>query len=272
MTAVRDHPQRRPQPARVLHPVLERHPVVLASPEAEARAADAIEVEPRVGRDQRLPDGERVSVLGGSREERLGEVRIDTDGVGEPPPAERDRAATRRRGPRAPAPRDDAPGLDQTDSGDDGLRDAAVRGDPRRRSEDDARDGLGPPDGCPQSDETAERMADPRRRQRVLTSRTARTASANGSRVGAAASGAEPPCPGSSGTITRRSLASAGASARQFEAAPPSPWTRRRRSGASDRVTERRSAVPQLPRLEPREKRCGVRRHRGIFFNQWMFR
>src|SRR5204863_71444 len=46
-----------------------------------------------------------------------------------------------------------------------------------------------------------------------------------GSGVGAAGSGPEPPCPGNSGTITRRSSASAGATRRQFAAAPPSPWT-----------------------------------------------
>jgi hypothetical protein len=54
-------------------------------------------------------------------------------------------------------------------------------------------------------------------------SATASIASANGSSLDASGSRPEPPWPGSSGTITRRSSASAGATSRQFEAIPPSP-------------------------------------------------
>ena len=78
-----------------------------------------------------------------------------------------------------------------------------------------ARSATSPPSECPtQGTDTASSC-----------SSTASTASANGSSVGAAGSGPESPWPGSSGTITRRSRASGGATRRQFAAAPPSPCT-----------------------------------------------
>ena len=60
MTAVRDHPQRRAEPARVLEAVLERHLPVAGAPEEKHRAAHPLEVATRVVRGERQSGPDRV--------------------------------------------------------------------------------------------------------------------------------------------------------------------------------------------------------------------
>ncbi len=86
-----------------------------------------------------------------------------------------------------------------------------------------------PPDGAlgePERDDTAHRVADDRRRSGIRRARGAPRERRHTNRAGRPAAGVpRPPCPGRSGTTTRRLSASSGARSVQFAAAPPSPWT-----------------------------------------------
>ena len=116
--------------------------------------------------------------------------------------------------------------LDDAEHGHDRLAQPRRRRDPRGRAEYEPGHGFGPEHGRAEPDEPAERVADPRRRQRILRLEHAQHRLGERIERGTAPRGSEPPWPGSSGTITRRSAASSGAISRQFEARPPSPWTR----------------------------------------------
>ena len=231
VAAVGDHAERRPQAAGVVHPVRQGHPVVGRAPEAEAGAADAVEVVPRVEADER-PPAERVSVCRAAPARNASAIDgVEAGRIGDAPPAERQRPAPAGAGNAAACGVTSAPGRSRPiqvtvsspvrvaeeipaaaarTSAGDGVRRCAPRRAGRRGRRANGRSrAAGSASSC---------------------SRTARTASARVEREprvrGTGASDPEPPWPGSSGTITRRCAASAGAIRRQFEAAPPRPWTR----------------------------------------------
>src|SRR6266516_3112364 len=121
VTAVRDQPERRAQAAGELEAVLEEHPVVAGAPEDEARARDALEIDPRVVADERATEPRRVRVQGGAGEEPFDRRGRESRRVGRAPPTERevterrparDRCAERRKQPAGPSEREqlDRPG------------------------------------------------------------------------------------------------------------------------------------------------------------------
>ena len=82
-------------------------------------------------------------------------------------------------------------------------------------------------DGVPDGHDAAERVAREQGGQRILAlAAISCTISANGARFGSAGIAAEPPWPGQVGDERRLCRpASSGATATQFAAAPPRPWT-----------------------------------------------
>ncbi len=117
---------------------------------------------------ERLAGRKRVGVLGRPGEKRLRHLGIEPGRIGDTPPAERERASGAR-GRDAPAVRgEELPRPGDADHGDGHLADAARRRDPRRRREDDARHRLRAQDGGADSDEAAERVADPGGRKSFL--------------------------------------------------------------------------------------------------------
>ena len=228
MAAVGDHAQRRAQPARVLHAVGERHPVVVGPPEAEARAARRGRGR-RADRRRRAP-GPAVSVsvcCGRPCEERLRHLGIEPDRIGDAPPAEGERAAraaTARHGRgagRRAARADDADAASPSP-----RRSASTRRSPPPRRGRCRVTASGRRTAARSATSAAERVADPRRRAgrprarpprapRRRTGRASRRRQAARSRRGRAA-------PGRSRAAR---AASAGATSRQFVAAPPRPWT-----------------------------------------------
>ena len=267
MPAVGDHAQRRPQAARVLHAVLERHPVVVGPPQAEAGAADAVEVGPRVGRDERAAGRERVGVLGRPGEKRLRHLGIEPDRVRDAPPAEGEPPAERRPRDTAAVPADEAARPDDAHERHRHLADPARRRDPRRRGEDDAADGLGTPHRGAKRDEAAERVPDPGGGEGALGlgHRDDRV----GERVERRGAGE---APGAAVTGQLRDDHAPGAGERRGDEPPV-------RGGAAEPVDEQEGrAFPadEVPEpgpgvlvhalLEAGEISFGLRRHQGIFF------
>ena len=162
MAAVGDHPQRCAKASRVLHAVLQRHPVVVRAPEAETRALDAVEVDAGIGGDERAPRRERVGVLRRSLEEGLGHLGIEAGGIGDAPPAERDGPAEPRTRDARPVATGEPAGPDDPQHGDRRLTEPGRGRDSGRSREHDAADGLRPAYRRPEGDEPAEGMADPR--------------------------------------------------------------------------------------------------------------
>ena len=163
--AVRDHPQRRAQPARVLETVLERHLPVAGAPEDEHRAADAVEVAARVVCDERQPRTERVRVqqrplqeaVDGPLGEQVGVRHLERPE--DDPPQD---GARRRSGERAgPAIR---PGWIEPEKADRELRSARRAGDAGCSGEHEPPHEGRVPLGEPQRDDTAERVPEHVRR------------------------------------------------------------------------------------------------------------
>ena len=190
--------------------------------------AHAIEIGARVARDERAARAQRVGVLRRPEQERLGHLRVEAR-PDRRRPTSRTRASCRAATAttsRACRPIS-AAGLERAERDDRRLAEPRRRRDAGAGGEHEARDRVRalrtaarrptrPPSEWPTHGAGTASSA----------SATASTASANGSSVSAARrAAAEPPWPGRSGTITRRSAARAGATRRQFEAMPPRPWT-----------------------------------------------
>jgi hypothetical protein len=156
------------QAARVLHPVLQRHPVVRCAPEAETRTRHAIEDEPWVGDDERPPRGQRVPVLPGAVEECLRHHRVEPDRVCHRPAAEQHGPQPRRTRGGCTATADDPAGAERAEHGHRQLADARRRRDPGRRREHERAHRIGTTHGGVQPYQGAEGVSDPRRGQRVL--------------------------------------------------------------------------------------------------------
>ncbi len=212
MAAAGDHAQRRAQPPRVLDPVVERHPVVLA-PQRQRPGTHPVEV---------------ASGSATSSAPRPGGCRCGAPGRRGTPRPSRDRArpgrrppTSRRRPPPEPRVRPGVAGGAMRRPGWTSPSTSRVtrpagsrrRCPPPRRGR--CRSCVGAPDGGAQRDEPAERMADPHGAgASPPPSATARTASAKGSRCPAPREAAPSrPWPGRSGTRTRCAAASAGARA-----------------------------------------------------------
>ena len=156
-----DRPQWDTQAARVLHPVVEPHPVVARSPEAEAGTGDTVELGSRIRGQERTTRLARVRMVRRPDEKRLGLRGLERVRVGHPPPAERSTAAYARVGPRATVGCDQTPRLRDAEHRQRDAGAACPGADSRRSGEHETTHGFGLQHRGAESDHTSERVPDP---------------------------------------------------------------------------------------------------------------
>jgi hypothetical protein len=168
VTTVGDHPQRRPQAARVVECVVDRQLVVAGTPEDEDRALERMQVRPGVVRDERASGVEGVRVQERTCEESFCGRRGERGRVGGAPVPEGGVAAGAAADDRLPVGRDPPSRLEESENHERDLRSARRRGDSRSSCEDDRGDGVGTEQGRADDDDASHRVADERRRQHPL--------------------------------------------------------------------------------------------------------
>jgi hypothetical protein len=220
VSAVGDHAQRRVQPSRVFERVTQGHQPVACTVQDERLDAHALEVASRICPHERVRRLAEAGVQGGARDERLGDARLERArirGVREP---ERDLPQERASADQTAERRDALAGLDQGRDGERALTAPRAGRDARRAHEHDAAHELRMPECEPQRHDPAERVPgdDGRRVEHSCDAVGVRVERRNRRRKRRGAA------------VTRKLRhddaarpASAGATADQFEAAPPSP-------------------------------------------------
>ena len=132
------------QAARVLEAVLDRHLLVARAPEDEHRAANPVELLPRVVADQRPSGADRVGVEGRPAQQPVDGALGQQIGVRDLEAAEDEPPPPQRAGDPLGAAAGDPARLDDPGERDHHLGPAGRARDPGGRSEHDAADELGP--------------------------------------------------------------------------------------------------------------------------------